>query len=144
MTPPEATNLSEPIAAKLRAFFADRAEVEKLAAAWLFGSRARGTERAESDADVGVLFVEDPPPGLDGLAFHLEADLERLLHLPVQLVVLNRAPVDLAQRVLRDGVLLLDRDHARRIGFEVRTRQEFWDFEPFLRRYRASAGDGQR
>jgi hypothetical protein len=56
-------------------------------------------------------------------------------------VVLNRASVDLAQRVLRDGCLLLDRDSSRRIRFEVRTRQEFWDLEPFLRRYRRTAED---
>ncbi|HXO40310.1 MAG TPA: nucleotidyltransferase domain-containing protein [Thermoanaerobaculia bacterium] len=132
---------ADEIKTKLRNFFFAGADGEGLAAAYLFGSWARGTARSDSDIDVGVLYADAPPPGLEGLAFHLEAELERLLRRPVHLVVLNRAPVDLAQRVLRDGCLLLDRDHSRRIRFEVRTRQEFWDLEPFLRRYRRTAED---
>jgi|SRR5579864_7925511 len=132
---------ADEIKAKLRDFLSVRGDSERLAAAYLYGSWARGSERADSDVDVGVLYADAPPPGLEGLAFHLEAELERLLGRPVHLVVLNRAPVDLAQRVLRDGCLLLDRDHSRRIRFEVRTRQEFWDLEPFLRRYRRTAED---
>lgn len=128
------------IESELHAFFAVRAEAEGLAAAYLFGSVARGTARPESDVDVGVLFSGVPPTGLDGLAFHLEAELAQLLRQPVQIVVLNRAPVDLSQRVLRDGRLLLDHDHAGRIRFEVRTRQEFWDLEPYLREYRRVGG----
>ncbi|HLX06943.1 MAG TPA: nucleotidyltransferase domain-containing protein, partial [Thermoanaerobaculia bacterium] len=56
------------IESELRAFFAARAEAEGLAAAYLFGSVARGTSRPESDVDVGVLFSAIPPAGLDGLA----------------------------------------------------------------------------
>jgi len=136
-----AMDAANELKAKLSDFFSARADAEGIAAAYLFGSFARGSARPDSDVDVGVLYVDAPPPGLEGLAFHLEADLERLLGHPVHLVVLNGAPVDLAQRVLRDGCLLLDRDHSRRVRFEVRTRQEFWDLEPFLRRYRRTAGD---
>jgi hypothetical protein len=55
---------------------------------------------------------------------------------PVHLVVLNRAPVDLIHRVLRDGILLMDRDPSTRICFEVRARDEYFDLLPRLRRYR--------
>lgn len=130
---------ADEIRAKLRDFFSSRADAEGLAAAYLFGSWARQTARPASDVDLGVLHVDAPAPGLEGLAFHLEADLEKLLGRPVHLVVLNHAPVDLSQRVLRDGILLLDRDSSRRIQFEVRTRKVFWDLQPFLRRYRRTA-----
>jgi len=39
--------------------------------------------------------------------------------------------------VLRDGRLVLDRDPSVRIQFEVRTRNEAFDLEPILHRYRA-------
>jgi predicted nucleotidyltransferase len=110
---------------------------EPLVAAYLFGSRARGTATDRSDVDVAVLYAEAPPPGLEGLALDLEADLERALGLAVQVVVLNGAPVDLVHRVLRDGHLLLDRDRGRRIRFEVKARNEFFDLQPVLTRYRA-------
>jgi hypothetical protein len=55
----------------------------------------------------------------------------------VDVIVLNDAPIDLRSRVLRDGRLLLDRDRSARIAFEVRTRNEAFDFAPILARYRA-------
>jgi predicted nucleotidyltransferase len=126
----------EVITSGLKEYFAERADVEGIAAAWLFGSVARGTAGPRSDVDVAILYSKEPPPGLAGLGLSLEGDLERLLGLPVQVVVLNRASVDLVHRVLRDGALLVDRDRSRRIAFEVRSRNEFWDIEPFLRQYR--------
>jgi predicted nucleotidyltransferase len=125
---------------RLREFFKARASDEGIAAAWLFGSVARGTARPDSDVDVGVLFREDPPRTLAGYHFDLEADLQALLGLPVQLVVLNRAPVDLAFGVLRDGKLLVNQDSSRRIEFEVRTSNEFWDMEPYWQLYLKRAG----
>jgi predicted nucleotidyltransferase len=119
----------------LRAFFA-RGHRE-VVAAYLFGSVARGTPRAGSDVDVAVLYAEAPPVSLEGLPLDLEAELERLLGAPVQVVSLHRAPVDLVHRVLRDGRLLVDRDPSLRIRFEVRARNEFFDLQPVLARYRA-------
>jgi predicted nucleotidyltransferase len=124
------------IVTTLSAFLAARAEAEGLSAAYLFGSVARGTAGRNSDVDVGLLYSDPAPSGFAGLPGHLEAELSALLGLPVQIVQLNRAPVDLAKRVLRDGQLLLDRDHLRRIEFEIRVRNEFWDLEPYLREYR--------
>jgi hypothetical protein len=76
------------------------------------------------------------PPG--DLPLDLEADLERLLGVPTQVIVLNHAPVDLVHRVLRDGKLLVDRDPSARIEFEVRARNGFFDLKPVLDQYRAA------
>ena len=89
-----------------------------------------------SDVDLGVLFPQDPPLTLEGLALDLEGDLERTLGAPVQLVVLNRAPADLVHRVLRDGILIMDLDSSLRIRFEVQKRNEYFDLLPHLDRYR--------
>jgi hypothetical protein len=107
-----------------------------LAAAWLFGSAARGEARPGSDVDVAVLLRDDPEPTLAGLRADLADSLTEALGRPVDLVVLNGAPVDLVHRVLRDGVLLLDRDPSRRIAFEVRSRNAYFDLLPYLREYR--------
>jgi predicted nucleotidyltransferase len=124
----------EALEPRLREFFErDRGG---LAAVWLYGSLARDRARPGSDVDVGVLYRNAPPRTLDGPPFDLEGDLERLLGLPVQVVVLNRAPADLVHRVLRDGVLLAEADRGARIRFEVRKRNEFFDLEPIRRRYR--------
>jgi predicted nucleotidyltransferase len=122
--------------ATLRAFFTDGPP--SIVAVYLYGSRARGDATRESDIDLAILYAESPPRTLEGLPLDLEADLERRLSLPVQAIVLNHAPPDLVHRVLRDGRLLLDRNRAQRIRFEVKTRNEFLDLQPILARYRAA------
>ena len=103
---------------------------------YLFGSVARGEAGPASDVDVAVLYEKTPRPELDAGPLDFEGRLERALHRPVQLVVLNRAPADLVHRVLRDGQVLLDRDRAARIRFEVAKRNEYFDLEPIRRLYR--------
>lgn len=137
--PPSPRTTDDAVERALRDFFAADAPAG-LAAAWLFGSQARGTAGPGSDVDVAVLFEEEPPPGLDGLGLRLEGDIERRLGRTVQLVVMNRAPVDLVHRVMRDGRLLAEPNRSRRIAFEVRARNEFFDLEPIRRLYRRQAG----
>ncbi len=111
----------------------------QVVAAYLFGSVARGTASQASDIDLGVLLAQPPASTLEGRLLDYEADLERHLGIPVQVVILNDAPPDLAHRVLRDGVVVLERDRSARLRFEVRTRNLFFDLEPFLTRYRKRA-----
>ncbi len=120
--------------ARLSSYFED--DARGAIAVYLFGSVARGEGRADSDVDVGVLFETTPPARLDSPVHRLEGELERLLHCPVQVVALNSAPADLVHRVLRDGHLVLDRDRAARIRFEVRSRNEYFDLAPIRRLYR--------
>ena len=108
----------------------------RVVAAYLFGSVARGSDHSRSDVDVGLLLRSTPPGELDGLRFSIEGELERVVGRPCQIVVLNDAPPDLVHRVLRDGRLLIDRDPAARIEFEVRARNEYFDLLPILLRYR--------
>jgi hypothetical protein len=105
-------------------------------AVYLYGSRARGTASPESDVDLGVVLRSPPEPTLHGVARELEDAVERALKIPVEVVVLNTAPADLVHRVLRDGVVLLDRDRAARIRFEVQSRNEYFDLAPLRRLYR--------
>lgn len=105
-------------------------------AAYLYGSRARGSAGATSDVDLAVLLARAPAATLKSIARDLESQLERALRLPVEVIVLNGAPADLVHRVLRDGKVLLDRDRATRIRFEVQARNEYFDLAPLRRLYR--------
>jgi predicted nucleotidyltransferase len=121
----------------LRGFFAKHAP--SLVCAYLYGSVARGEAGPGSDIDIAVLFRETPPATLDGLAFDLAGEIERVLGNAVDIVVLNRAAPDLVHRVLRDGVLVHEGEHRMRVAFETRMRAEYFDVLPYLRRYRRSA-----
>jgi len=108
----------------------------RVAAVYLFGSQARGTSRADSDVDLGVLYHSAPPSTLLGQPFAEQAELSAEIGKPVDLVVMNAAPPDLVHRILRDGQLLLDADRSARIAFEVRARNQYFDVLPILQRYR--------
>lgn len=107
-----------------------------IAAVYLFGSVARGTAGSSSDVDIAVLYETPPPAELMAQPFDDEAELSERLGRPAQIVVMNRAPVDLIHRVLRDGRLVLEPNKSRRVAFEVRARNEYFDLLPILRQYR--------
>jgi predicted nucleotidyltransferase len=99
---------------------------QPIAAAWLYGSVARGEARRDSDVDVGVLF-----------AAHLQADRRRVLHeiervvaralagRKLSVVDLEGAPLLLRHRVLRDGALLVEPDPNARSRFAARVLERF-------------------
>lgn len=80
--------------ASLRRALSSRAE---LRLAVLFGSRARGDARADSDLDVAIL-----GDGIDTL--RLASDLSRELGYEVDVVSLAEPSIALVRAVLRDGV----------------------------------------
>ena len=110
--------------------------VPHLAAAYLFGSVARGADRPTSDVDVGLLYERAPASTLLDQPFHVAAELESRIGRKVDLVNMNAAPVDLVHRILRDGILLLQPNPSARIAFEVRSRNAYFDLLPILKRYR--------
>lgn len=120
--------------AELESYF--HVQAEDLVAVYLFGSAARGEMSRGSDVDLGLLFSHEPPAVLSTPARRIEADLEAHLRRPVEAVVLNRAPVDLIHRILRDGVLVFEADASARVRFEVSSRREYLDLGPILELYR--------
>ena len=99
---------------------------QPIAAAWLYGSLARGDARQDSDVDLAVLF-----------AAHLQADRRRVLReieraaatalaaRDVSVVDLENAPLLLRHRVLRDGVLLAEVDPGARSRFAARVLEAY-------------------
>ena len=80
--------------------------------------------------------LDDPPATLEGMGFDIAAALEEDLDIPVDLVVLNRAPAELVHYVLSGGELVYETDAVRRVAFEVRARAEYFDLQPILDEYR--------
>ena len=95
----------------------------------LFGSRARGSERPDSDVDVAVELIPGAPRdarAVGGLAARLEAATGR----SIGLVLLDEAPPPLAYRIFRDGRLIVERDHARLVARKARAILDYLDFKP--------------
>ena len=109
---------------------------ERVAVAYLFGSFARGSAGPKSDLDVAVLLSVPVERRLGGPLAELRDAVERACRRPCDLIDARTAPADLVHRILRDGVLLVERDRSARIAFEVAKRNEYFDLLPYLREYR--------
>lgn len=122
------------LAERLRTCLSDEPDI---AAAYLFGSAARGTATARSDVDVALIFAKDlsPEARLMRLA-ELNAKLERALGRRVDVVDSEAAHPVLQHQILVDGAVLIERDHNRRVSFEVISRRVYFDM---ARRFEAWA-----
>ncbi|MCA9830876.1 MAG: nucleotidyltransferase domain-containing protein [Dehalococcoidia bacterium] len=109
---------------------------ERVAVAYLFGSFARGSAGSKSDLDIAVLLNVPIEKRLGGPLDELRDAVERSCRRPCDLIDARSAPADLVHRILRDGVLLVERDRSARIAFEVAKRNEYFDLLPYLREYR--------
>jgi predicted nucleotidyltransferase len=122
----------------LQRYFA--ANPRGLVAAYLFGSVARGDDRAGSDVDVAVVLGCHRRLELADLdrCAAMQDELARLLQRDVDLVAIDAASPDLQFRVLRDGVLVYEGDREARVEFEIHVRNEYFDLLPYLTKYRTT------
>lgn len=90
--------------------------------AFVFGSRATGDARPDSDLDVAAWWEADHPDSW-----------EVVLPAGVDLTILNSAPLWLAGRVALHGRLLFDDDPPRRVAWQADTRLMYLDEIPRLR-----------
>lgn len=99
--------------------------------AYLFGSRSRGQSRPDSDADLAVL-LRDPEAELPFLAeAGLAARLAGVLDVDaVDITVVDKAPLEVRARVVREGQVVLDDDAVRRVRFEVDSQSRWFDVAP--------------
>lgn len=103
--------------------------------ALVFGSRARGDERDDSDLDVAAWWASAVP-----------ASWTVPLPEHVDLVVLNEAPLELAGRIALEGRILYDDDPVARVTWTATTRRIWLDerprFERSHREYLEAAANG--
>ncbi len=98
--------------------------------AYLYGSRAAGRPRPDSDVDIAIYCSDDTPPeALFDLQVHLSSRIGAAIgDMQVEVVVLNATPIRLAGRVIQ-GLLVYSRDEAARVAYESLTFREFCDFD---------------
>lgn len=120
------------------------AEIPGVTTLLVFGSRARGDERPDSDLDVAILADADHDPEKEDAQYRrLQLQKRLLVALAdlapegrVDVVFLDEAPVTLRQRVMEQGRMILCRDPETWKALRVQTMREYGDSIWFRRIYR--------
>ena len=107
-------------------------QYDEIFAVYIFGSFI--SERHFSDIDIGIITAMDLSKPLD-FELKLENRLEKLIKYPVDVRILNRAPISFSQNVFRTGRVIIDRNPNMRADFEGRILKQYFDFSPFQQRY---------
>ncbi len=118
----------------LTRFFSHRKKNSFIELAYLFGSRASGTQGPISDYDIAILYSQPQPLEL---RFELEHELKILLATDrVDLIILNCAPIELRYAVIANGIAVYEASTAARVEYEALTLSIYGDYLPILRRQR--------
>ena len=105
---------------------------DDIIAAYVFGSFADGGPF--SDMDLAILTMNERA-SLLVFEVDLEVDLERITGFPVDVRILNGAPLSFCQHVIRTGEVLVDSAPNLRADFEGRVLKKYFDFSRFRTRY---------
>lgn len=101
---------------------------------YLFGSRALGKAGFLSDYDIAVLCAPSSGPEL---MYQIAHELAGTLRTDkIDVINLSAAPLELQYRIIKEGVLLHEKDRYIRVEFEANVLSRYFDFLPVLRKQR--------
>ncbi len=107
-------------------------EYDEITVVYLFGSFVTG--EFFSDIDIGIVTKVNPVKALK-FELDLEIRLEKIVGCPVDVRVLNYAPLSFCQNVIRQRTVIIDHNPGYRADFEGRILKQYFDFAPFRKRY---------
>ena len=116
---------------------------EDIRFAYVFGSFALANVSAKSrtnveisslnkknfnDIDMGIYLSKDSTQDTLSLELELENELESILHIPIDVRIINYAPLSFQYNVIKTGILIVDNDTDFRVDFEGLTLKKYFDF----------------
>lgn len=104
---------------------------------YLFGSFAYKNFTSKSDIDIAVFLDKKKNRDFFEKRLELIAELSKLLKREADVIILNNLrSIFLRYVILKEGRLIFEKDRGKRIDFELKTLNEYFDFKPILKMYR--------
>jgi predicted nucleotidyltransferase len=129
----ESTNIIRDLEIFLREIIEDASPIVVV---YLFGSYAKGKEKARSDMDLAFLLDEKAhkadPFEATGRAYMTAMRIGTKFGRETDAVILNSSSIELAYEALTNGCCVYEADQDRRLEYEARIRGMYYDFMPFL------------
>lgn len=101
--------------------------------AYIFGSFA--SKERFNDIDVGIFISGEKPKLPLKLELEIEAELEDTLHTPVDVRIINNAPLSFIYNILKNNIVVVDRDRSFRTDFEGLIYKKYFDLKYLRREY---------
>ena len=112
-----------------------RNDLPEIKLVYLFGSQVEDRVGPMSDFDLGVL-IERTQVGPQ-VRSRLSIELAQIIKdEKIDVVLLNRVPIELAYAVIANGEILYQQDDATRVEYEARVMGLYFDYLPVLRSQR--------
>ena len=108
--------------------------------AYLYGTAV--SSKNYNDIDIALFvnskyyesIIQNSSPTLDFI-IPLEQKLEQNLHLPVDMQIINNAPLAFRFNIVNHSIILIDKNPLAREQFELLSRVEYFDFKPKSEEY---------
>jgi predicted nucleotidyltransferase len=109
---------------------------------YLFGSQVQGNVGRLSDVDIALLLdkIDEPQTFRSDLRSSMAAAIDRER---IDLVFLNKVPLELAFAIIAHGELIYERDTFERVEYEATIMSLYCDYLPVLRAQRADILNGE-
>lgn len=101
--------------------------------AYIFGSFVSGD--AFNDIDIGLFIDDKKSKSTLKIELELENELEESLHVPFDVRIINNAPLSFIYNMLKNKIVILDKDKNLRTDFEGLIYKKYFDFKQFRREY---------
>ncbi len=115
----------------LRNYFVNRNDI---ILAYVFGSYVDGNVGPMSDYDVAIYPTNN---FLNKTRYYISSELSKILGKPVDVVIFNRAPIELRFNIISHNILLFAKDEYMRVEIEATTMSLYYDFLPYLKKQRS-------
>lgn len=103
-------------------------------AVYLFGSHARNDANSFSDIDLAILFADNTPGKFD-LRLQFADALRTILRKEIDICDIERSELLFAYRIISEGNLIYTSNEDRRILFEVKLMNKYFDLKAFYEEY---------
>lgn len=103
--------------------------------AYLFGSLAYQNFTLQSDVDLAVYLDEKTVKDFFDKRLDLIKETSQLFKRDSDIVILNTAPIFLKYVIIKEGKLIFNKNDSRRIDFELKSLNDYFDYMPTLKIY---------
>jgi len=100
---------------------------------YIFGSFAMGN--SFKDIDIGIFISEEELNSPLQLELEIEKELEDAINIPVDVRIINNAPLSFIYNILKHKIVIVDRNKTLRADFEGLVYKKYFDFQHLRKEY---------